>query len=399
MGGGGSTVGFGRDGTPLSTTNPSFGNGGSKPQFYGDFKPRAPSGSATGNMKFSVPINKYGSAIFRTAKKFGPLAIPFAIMDFLQELGMSARPDGQGGSEVGYVTGGEGMEWQDIHGVWHASLQAAAEASMGKKGAYANCTGFSLYPAQVLSTTAPATFTHNWSYCNNSTQNFGGPATVTVQTRTVELPEEFEPVNEEAFENIVDNLPSPPAAAPGAVEEAVKAGNFPKETGEPKAECTPQNIGAGTRTEVASDGTTKTFQQYWRLSCDGATWRWEEEVRATTSTPGGSTTTSTSTQTEVDPSKIERCRGADKNTIGCMEVDTPTGDIPKSVAEVTFSAETVSLPGGACPAPFSWQDSLGSHSINLSSYCDVVVNVVKPILLAFAALAALMIAAGGIRSD
>jgi hypothetical protein len=70
-----------------------------------------------------------------------------------------------------------GKEFQNFDGTWSSSAMAAAGTWMGKKGAYATCTGYSMYPFSVLSANdTTGAYTFNWAYCNGTNNGFGGPA-------------------------------------------------------------------------------------------------------------------------------------------------------------------------------------------------------------------------------
>lgn len=119
----------------------------------------------------------------------------------------------------------------------------------------------------------------------------------------------------------------------------------------------------------------------------------------TTDPDGGVTETTDKETTETKPepeTEGDLCK-LHPDIVACQKLDTPEGEIPKGEKAVTFETESLGLGGGACPPNPQWNDFLGAHTINLAPYCNIISTVVKPLVLAFAALAALMIAMQGIK--
>lgn len=118
---------------------------------------------------------------------------------------------------------------------------------------------------------------------------------------------------------------------------------------------------------------------------------------STTTTPvGGTPTTTTTTEEKTD--ERTQCE-KDPKAFGCEQPDVPDGEVPKATKNVEFSPDNLGFGGGACPAPFTWSDKLGNHSLDLTQYCGVISNVVKPLVLLVAALMALAIAVPGMRGE
>lgn len=107
----------------------------------------------------------------------------------------------------------------------------------------------------------------------------------------------------------------------------------------------------------------------------------------------------TSTQEETVDTRTECEKNPEGVACKSDTYDIPTGEVPKETKNVTLSIEDMGWGAGSCPAPFSWNDSLGSHSLDLASYCTVLTNIVKPVLLALATLIAIGIAMPGMRIE
>lgn len=98
---------------------------------------------------------------------------------------------------------------------------------------------------------------------------------------------------------------------------------------------------------------------------------------------------------ETAPVEVkDPCEG-NPDRLACAELGKPgDGEIPKVTKTLTFQAQNLGFGAGQCPPPFAWSDSLGAHQINLAPYCAMVSDVVRPLVLAFTALACLMMLAG-----
>lgn len=104
-----------------------------------------------------------------------------------------------------------------------------------------------------------------------------------------------------------------------------------------------------------------------------------------------STTTQTQTPTDEDqkPSECDK----DSKGAACANMDVPEDKIPKSEKTVTYAPENLGFGSGQCPAPIGWSDSLGSHQIDLASYCNMLTTWVKPVVIALALMLAFFIVA------
>lgn len=104
------------------------------------------------------------------------------------------------------------------------------------------------------------------------------------------------------------------------------------------------------------------------------------------------TTTTTETPQEDDP-----CL-KNPETNGCRndEYDTPTGEVPKTSKTITFAAENLGFAGGSCPANVTMtpHNSQQITLVNWADNCQKITTYAKPMILALATFAALMIVFG-----
>jgi hypothetical protein len=117
------------------------------------------------------------------------------------------------------------------------------------------------------------------------------------------------------------------------------------------------------------------------------------------------TTTVTNTYDDGTPAEEEVKEETDERTeceknpdaFDCNPPEVPDGDVPKTSKAVTFGTENLGWGYGSCPTSPSWTDRLGTHTLNLGPICSMVASIVKPLVLAMAALMALAIAMPAVR--
>lgn len=120
------------------------------------------------------------------------------------------------------------------------------------------------------------------------------------------------------------------------------------------------------------------------------TYNTDNSVRSTTST----TTVPTEEAEKEDPCK------ANPERLGCIEVDTPEGEVPKETKTVTFNTESV-FHDGSCPADVyaSFQSIGGTNAkiLDWSTFCGHAV-VIRGLVMALAGIMAMfIIMPGGVR--
>lgn len=120
-----------------------------------------------------------------------------------------------------------------------------------------------------------------------------------------------------------------------------------------------------------------------------------------TLSPTTTSTSTVSTTTVADPSEDTSKTDCERNpnTLGCAELDTPETPVPKSTANVEFSVDNLGLGEGTCPAPITFSTSAGQHTISYQAACDFTTSILKPLLLAIAAMMAYFIVAGGVGRE
>lgn len=120
-------------------------------------------------------------------------------------------------------------------------------------------------------------------------------------------------------------------------------------------------------------------------------------------TPRGTTTTVTEPGTEAEkPEEKESETQCDKypETLGCAQLDTPEGEIPKENKTVTFQAEDV-LGGGACPANVTASfATLGGQSatiVDWQTFCGMALPLRGLVIALASIMAFFIIMPGGVR--
>lgn len=88
------------------------------------------------------------------------------------------------------------------------------------------------------------------------------------------------------------------------------------------------------------------------------------------------------------------------NSVGCQDLDAPTGEIPKSSVALTYQPED-HFGGGSCPADKTMSLHGGPTVVvwDWAGACSKITSWVRPLLLALAAFGALMILAPGLKGD
>jgi hypothetical protein len=111
-------------------------------------------------------------------------------------------------------------------------------------------------------------------------------------------------------------------------------------------------------------------------------------VNVTNNSTGQGTTTTTTEEPVEEQSECEK----NPNTLNCSDLDTPEGDIPKTEKRITYEAENLGFAGGSCPADVV--QTIAGKSVKLVNWqqnCGLITTYAKPMILALASFAALMI--------
>jgi hypothetical protein len=111
-------------------------------------------------------------------------------------------------------------------------------------------------------------------------------------------------------------------------------------------------------------------------------------VNVTNNSTGQGTTTTTTTEPANEQSECEK----NPSSLNCADLDTPEGDIPKTEKRITYEAENLGFAGGSCPADVV-QTIAGNQVklVNWQQNCGLITTYAKPMILALASFAALMI--------
>ncbi|MDP3798884.1 MAG: virulence factor TspB C-terminal domain-related protein [Polaromonas sp.] len=210
--------------------------------------------------------------------------------------------------------------------------------------------------------------------------------------------------------------------APSSAEvQALIDLNFPPEI-TPVSITGPAELPLGNTVQLGIDGTKTTVEEkatfsYFPGKVDISTkTKTTVETPAQTQTgvttnPDGTTSTFTitkpatttvleDTQAEVPKDDRDECAQY-PNRVGCLEVDTPEGEIPKSTASLTYSAENLGFGSGACPANRTATLRNG-QTITVFDYtkpCEWIVNWVRPLILALSAWIAFFILMPGGKAE
>lgn len=126
---------------------------------------------------------------------------------------------------------------------------------------------------------------------------------------------------------------------------------------------------------------------------DGTT----ETSTVTKTTPGGTSTTATTGQEDTKDERSE-CEKS-PNTLGCAELDTPSGTIPKSTATLSYAEEDL-FGSGSCPANATMASSVLGQTVTVWDWqktCELAIPL-RALVVALATFAAFLIVMPGGRA-
>lgn len=191
--------------------------------------------------------------------------------------------------------------------------------------------------------------------------------------------------------------------APGIVPELEKAGaGSAMPVGNPAITGPTTIIGPTTTTTNNIDNSvrTSTTTNTYNYAGSTVTNTGSTTTTSTTTSSGQTTESTTSTMNPGDEAPAEEPKETqcDKypDTLGCAELDTPEGTIPKSTKEVSYTAESV-WGGGSCPADKTWASQTLGQSYTLVPWakaCEWAVGM-RAVVLLLAAWAAFWIVMPG----
>jgi hypothetical protein len=115
-------------------------------------------------------------------------------------------------------------------------------------------------------------------------------------------------------------------------------------------------------------------------------------VNNTTGATTSETTTTQQAPTDAAPMTEAECaREENAGKLGCIDVgEVPGDEVPRDTETITFTPQNL-FGSGTCPASPTWTDSLGTHSLEMGPICEMTTDIIRPVVLAMAALAAFFI--------
>ncbi|SFQ68797.1 hypothetical protein SAMN05216567_12668 [Variovorax sp. OK605] len=192
----------------------------------------------------------------------------------------------------------------------------------------------------------------------------------------------------------MSNLPVDPGIVRELADRGIELGNPPLQVTGPSSVAGPTTSTTtnNTTNNTSSTVTTNTTNNYTyegnkviNIGTSITSTTTTKNADGTTSTTGTSTTTTTPGTPAEPPEQKVQC---DKypNSLGCSDLDVPSGDIPKSNKNITFSEEAV-LGGGSCPA----DRLIGQYTFSYAPTCSTITSYVRPLVLMIAGWMAIVI--------
>ncbi|MDO8652074.1 MAG: hypothetical protein Q7R66_07785 [Undibacterium sp.] len=416
------TVGFGSNGTPVVAPGvPSVSSAGGPVQVARTGSLPLPAGArlpVTGTAK--IP----NSAIAAIIKKALPL-VPYlgtgvALYELAKELGFIVSKSGSGvvvtkpDSSVctvapcyGYATRTR-YDPSTVATGYKASKIAACDASASSWGVLSN--------GHVMKGVVEGTQCAVYE-SNGSGGWFGASYRADFATATVSPSAPvFLPSSDTALADAIaaqSGWPSSSAVAQALVDaQRVTGDQIP--TDQPNATGPATVAGPTEKTKVGPKETTKqsnynctyydgpTVMEGGSVVCTEQTTT-TDAVTTTDPATGATTTTTTTASEATKPAEIpaddkpaeDPCiKNPSRNGCRSDEFDVPAGDIPKTSKTISYAAENLGFAGGSCPA----NRIMIAHGMavpitvtNWADNCDKLTTYAKPMILALATFAALMI--------
>lgn len=378
-------------------------------------------GPINGTLKQKVSSNAMGKAFGRAAALIGgPVGLAFlalpAIVDWMDDAGVSHDGSAFRGSDPNAIPS-SGQYWRTQSGTpmyaWSVEqLCRNWAASMGY--VYVNAGGGS--PGDACSATDQG-YAMGITYTVHTPQPFSCPAGQYPGTSSCSATPPSVPLTAQELESRM-SVTNP---TPEALAELYKLGESQslvhpipdmvdvlRGEWEAKSKDSVKQKNTSTPTQDKNEVETCAVYTQWV----GQTLSLVEQCETTTTTqpknpvtglPEGPPTVETTTTTDTgEKSQVKPGEEAGKDEglcalfpgiAACASLDTPTEEVPASERTITYSAENLGLGSGACPAPFGFGGTLGTHSIDLAPYCEKVEDIIRPLVILFSLLAAFFIVA------
>lgn len=333
----------------------------------------------------TVPVNmtgkfnpaSMGTALAKFARKVGPLATGMAIYELLDDLNIGCiwnttllQNDCTAtttGSLIQYTVSSNvsGSTWVDANKVASSCSDAVARAFGGVGSTYAvEDNQFRLYTRKVSALSScgvngpPYTGTlRTDTTCVPRAGSCGGSYSVTPFTeggvvsilqRTAANSSTAELTEETLANKIAQESGWPTTSTIAtALKQAIESGQEVKLDAPPAASCPTSDISGPVTSTTNADGTVTTSAVTYQITCTGDTINWKTKTTTTTPKPDGSTETTEETK-EGEPPKEDSCT-TKPDSVGCAELDSPTGEIPKRSETITYTEESL-FGSGSCPA-------------------------------------------------
>ncbi len=402
-GAGKQTIGFSSSGTPvLNPGVPTLSTNGGQNLGVGRTGTMTnPSGnryniSASG----TVPPSRYAPLIKRGLGLVPLLGTGIALYDLANELGFSVSKNSAGdlvvqkpsASYCSNPSGCAAYRWDANFGFGSYGPTTASTIScavfVGRTG-----SGSGGQVLTVINTSLSGSYNCNLQYSSNWGPNYGGWGTATRVNATLPYNVTNDPSSLQALEDAIATKSGWPASSnlAKAVNQSLTL------TGEKLAVdglavTGPATSPGATSTTQNADGTTTTRTTTHNHTYQGDTITTVNNTVITNYNPStNSSTTTTASETPAPEEQTTDPCQVNPDTVGCAKLDSPTAEVPESEFTISYTPDNLGFGAGACPAPVTWTDSLGTHTIPFTSVCDILTDVIRPLVLLMAALAGIFI--------
>lgn len=328
-----------------------------------------------------------GAAIAKAARKLGPLATGMAIVDLARDLGFALSGSGD---EVGYQKADPAVCSVAPCYDYYVNSIAGGAASGWKSTAIAACTQAAANYTAIAGGNTGRNPVVVGSTCYVDLHNSSGGfitqtnASITTQSKPP-APATYIPSTEQEFIDSIALASGWPTSSnfPKAVAQAIDAGELIPGTVTVSGPSSSQGPKA-----TATDSAGNVTQQQTVYNYSYA----DNRITYTTSTVTTVNGVTQSTTVKEGEKPQDDCEG--RNTAGCVDLDTPQTEVPKSTKNLTYTPEDLGLGSGSCPAPIPVNTSRGNWSIDLAPYCAATETYVKPMVILVAMFLAYLIMTG-----
>lgn len=382
-GAGQTTIGFGSNGTPVSspsnsTLSTSGGTGVSVARTGSVYNPSGKpyNISATG----TVPASKLAPIMVKAGKAIPILGTGVALYELFKEIGLNPVRNPDGSTTFGYQDVRTGtLTCNDAPGTKYYS------ASEGRI--------YALYypPGSNIGPYAPGGWINSGTFC----QSFMSPNGFWPRVHYITAP--TMPAEQQLDDNEVADMIASKSGWPSSswfARAAAQAMDTVEDQVLPETVKVtgPATSTGTTKTTNNSDGTktveATTYNHTYNNNTISTT-----TITTITNYNAANEPVSSSTKTETPEEKPDQC-ALDPQSIACARLDSPETEVPKTTKSLTYAPEDLGLGGGACPAPIPVNTSRGNWSLDLDSYCTATTTYVRPMVILVAMFLAYLIMTG-----